>query len=337
MTCTVDSFGLLWNQMYDDISNYNCLITRFCAGIGAYYALKFVYAGCSSVIQSSSSLLQLLVKENLANKYGRWAMVTGPTSGIGKEIALELASKGINIVLVGRDHEKLKLMKDTIEQNFGVHSYIIEVNLEKVDGKVWNTIHDLSMKVDIGILVNNAGVSYNYPMQFEEVSFSRVNSIMEVNASALVKITHAVLPGMLKRKRGLIVNMSSAAGMLHSPMISLYSASKKFVDHFSQSLRHELAASNIHVQSLTPMYISTKMTAFSYILHWLSTFTPSPRKYAKHAVRTFGKYDQNTGYFPHTLQTWIISIVPSCLSMYVGKLLHHRLNKEGREMERKRD
>uniref|UniRef100_H2YRG2 Uncharacterized protein n=1 Tax=Ciona savignyi TaxID=51511 RepID=H2YRG2_CIOSA len=195
----------------------------------------------------------------------------------------KLAERGLNIILVSRNKESLEEEARFIENAYGVKTLIIVQDLAFLTPEITEEIKSQISRLDIGILINNAGVHYDCPMKLSEVETSRLHSMVQVNMNAVVAMTSAVLPGMEQRKRGLIVNMSSGAGWLPMPMISLYSSTKAFVDHFSQSLHYEVASSNIHVQSLTPMYISTRMTDYSTTLNSSRFFTPTPDFYVKYA------------------------------------------------------
>lgn len=330
-----DTFSLFLSQLLKDFNGLSNQVTNVFALVGAFYALKYTSTTLSDFGCGLFSLRTKLFPKNFVKVYGRWAVVTGCTSGIGEAFSFELASKGLNIVLVGRDKAKLAKLASQIEVNYGVDVMTIQADLEKFDEEMWQLFNNLSLETDIGILINNAGLHYNYPKKFHNVDYARVSSITAVNVDAPMKLAHAILPGMVSRKRGLIVNMSSYAGCIHSPLISLYSASKACVDHFSQSLHYELRSSdNIFVQSLTPMYINTRMTEYSSLLNMSGIFTPTPHVYAKSAVFSFGRFVSNTGYFPHTLQTWIIGKLPNWFTVLAGHYLQKYLNREGLRREK---
>jgi len=327
----VDSFRILFSQVQSDIRSLSTTITNVFAIVGACYALKLSLGAFGSSFKNLSSILQIFQSKNLVKTYGRWAIVTGPTSGIGKAFAMQLGSKGLNIVLVGRDHQKLDELSKVIETNYGVNVIIIEIDFNEFDEISWQKLYDLCLNMEVGILINNAGIHYKYPMPFHQVDYSRISSLSQVNIVSTVKILHAVIPGMVGRKRGLIVNVSSSAGMMHSPLISLYSSSKTFVDHLSQSLYYEMQPHNVHVQSLVPMYVSTRMTSYSKLL---TTFSPSADVYVKHAIRTFGKYRSNTGYLPHTWQTWMLKKLPENVAVWIGHKFQQSLYEEGLQQEK---
>jgi len=156
---------------------------------------------------------------------------------------------------------------------------------------------------NIGILVNNAGVMFESPNRFLDQSEDMTMQHVKVNMAGVLMMTRAVLPGMISRRRGLIINMSSIAGFKPLPLMGVYSASKKFVEYFSQTLEYEYGKShNIHVQTLTPSYISTKMTKWSNVLQKPGFVTPNAQTFAKSAIATIGRTNNTTGYWSHGIQ-----------------------------------
>uniref|UniRef100_A0A453IFI1 Uncharacterized protein n=1 Tax=Aegilops tauschii subsp. strangulata TaxID=200361 RepID=A0A453IFI1_AEGTS len=158
--------------------------------------------------------------EDLRLRYGTWAVVTGPTSGIGRSVALELARRGLNLVLVDLD----------------------AANLHEVSGTI--------MSLDVGILVNNAGIAKPGAVFLHEADVEAWVRMIRVNLWAVTEVTAAVLPGMLRRGRGAIVNMGSASseGINSFPLHTMYSATKRYVAQFSRSLYVEYKSKGIDVQ-----------------------------------------------------------------------------------------
>lgn len=147
--------------------------------------------------------------KNLA-EYGSWALITGSTDGIGKALAFELASKGLNLVLVGRNPLKLENTCNEIRKAHGEQVEIKTVILDftKSSGEhVAEAIEEAITGLDVGILVNNVGLGYPYAKFFHEIDLEMTESLIRVNIDGTTRVTGAVLPGMLKKKKGAIVNM----------------------------------------------------------------------------------------------------------------------------------
>ena len=158
---------------------------------------------------------------------------------------------------------------------------------------------------DIGILVNNAGVMHESPNRFLDQSEESLWQHVRVNIAGVLMTTRAVLPLMVAKRRGLVINMSSIAGYQPLPLMNVYSASKKFVEYFSTCLEYEYSQYNIHVQTLTPSYVSTKMTKWSNLLQKPGLLTPNAETFAKAAVATIGRTNSTTGYWSHGIQ-WFV-------------------------------
>ncbi|KAF5184085.1 very-long-chain 3-oxoacyl-CoA reductase [Thalictrum thalictroides] len=162
-------------------------------------------------------------------KYGSWALVTGPTDGIGKSFAFQLARKGLNLVLVGRNPDKLKEVSDGIQAKFGkvqIKNVVVDFSGDLSEGirKIEEAIEGL----DIGVLINNVGISYPYARFFHEVDEQLLKNLIQINVQGTTKVTQAVLPGMLKRKKGAIVNIGSGAAIVipSDPLYAVYAATK---------------------------------------------------------------------------------------------------------------
>ena len=190
--------------------------------------------GSLSFLKTSTSILKWVYvnffrpSKNL-KKYGYWALVTGSTDGIGKAYAFELAKKGLNLILVGRNPSKLEDVSSEIKSKFGktqIKKVVFDLSGDLSEGvkKISEAIEGL----DVGILINNAGVSYQYARFFHEVDDQLLNSLIKVNVEGTTRVTQAVLPPMVKRKRGAIVNIGSGAAIVipSDPLYAVYAATK---------------------------------------------------------------------------------------------------------------
>jgi short-subunit dehydrogenase len=246
---------------------------------------------------------------NLRKAYGDWVVITGATDGIGLEYAREFARRGHSLILVGRNESKLERVKSELSKHLTPNQLVtIVADFSSAGTEEYQQIADQirGQERNIGILVNNAGVMYESPNRFLDQSEDMTMQHVKVNMSGVLMMTRAVLPGMISRRRGLVINMSSIAGYKPLPLMGVYSASKKFVEYFSQTLEYEYGKShNIHVQTLTPSYISTKMTKWSNMLQKPGIVTPDAATFAKSAIATIGRTNNTTGYWSHGIQ-WFL-------------------------------
>ncbi|CAH9122636.1 unnamed protein product [Cuscuta epithymum] len=242
-------------------------------------------------------------------EYGSWALVTGPTDGIGKAFAFQLARRGLNLVLVGRNPEKLKDVSGWIREKYGetrIKTVVVDFSGDSDDG-IWR-IREAIEGLDVGVLVNNMGVCYPYPKYFHEVDEKVVGDVLKVNVEGTTKVTKAVLPGMLIRKKGAIVNIGSGSAIVipSAPLHAVYAGTKAYVDQFSRCLYVEYKKNGIDVQCQVPLYVATKMIS----TRRSSFFIPSPDGYAKAALRCIGYEERCTPYWPHSIQLALLHYVP---------------------------
>ncbi|XP_068849372.1 inactive hydroxysteroid dehydrogenase-like protein 1 isoform X2 [Capricornis sumatraensis] len=267
----VDSFYLLYREI---ARSCNCYMEAL-ALVGAWYtARKSITVVCDfySLIRLHF-IPRLVSRADLIKQYGRWAVVSGATDGIGRAYAEELASRGLNIVLISRNQEKLQ-------------------------------------------------------MYFTQVSEDTLWDIVNVNIAAASLMVHIVLPGMVERKKGAIVTISSGSCCKPTPQLAAFSASKAYLDHFSRALQYEYASKGIFVQSLIPFYVATNVATPGSFLHKCPWLVPSPKVYAHHAVSTLGISKRTTGYWSHSIQFLFAQYMPEWLWVWGANILNRSLRKE---------
>lgn len=263
-------------------------------------------------------------------KLGEWAIVTGATDGIGKAYAFELARKGLNIVLISRTEQKLKMVQEEIMAKYPKIevSYKV-VDYSKFDKKAQDEVASFVKDLKIAILINNVGVGYRFPLYLSELSDDEVQNLISMNIDSTVWMTRIVLPLMEKNKKGAIVNISSAAARNPSPLLAVYSGAKSFIELFSASLDVEYRPKGITIQSQTPLFVVSNLSK----IRTASLTTPKPNVYVKSAVAWIG-YDSNISpYWPHSAQLWLMSKLPSSILNNIVLSMHANLRKKGYRKE----
>lgn len=238
-------------------------------------------------------------------KYGGWAVVTGATDGIGKSYAKELAKMGFNVVLISRTLEKLQNVAAEIEEQSGCKAKIIQADFTG-GAEIYPNIEEGLKDLDIGILVNNVGMAHKEPSEFissDDIG-KDITDMMNCNVMSMLHMTRILLPRMLERKKGLIINISSEAGTRPYPRITLYSATKVFVDFFSRSLNIDYQPRGVTVQCVMPLLVSTNMT--KNVKRNLLVKTSDD--FAREALNTAGLTSRTSGCLSHSIQSFLLDL-----------------------------
>ena len=192
----------------------------------------------------------------MQNLKGKTALVTGGGRGLGKAVALALAAEGVNVAITGRNENNLKSVVAEIESKGVKSSYsVFDVTDKK---QVFSSLEKLQN--DFGkfdILINNAGIAaFGGILEMDDEQWE---DIVKTNLFGPYYVVKAVVPGMVEKKSGDVVNISSTAGLKGNALTSAYSASKFGLIGMSESMMFELRKQNIRVTTLTPSTISTDM------------------------------------------------------------------------------
>jgi uncharacterized protein len=182
-------------------------------------------------------------------------LITGASSGIGYELTWLFARDGYNLVLVARSEQQLQHMANELQEVHGVSVKVIvkDLALACAPGEIFAELQRENIQVDI--LANNAGFG-NYGL-FAEQDLSTELQMLQVNMVALTHLTRLLLPEMLKKRSGNILNMSSAAAFEPGPLMAIYFATKAYVLSFSEALSNELTGTGISVTVLCPGFTTT--------------------------------------------------------------------------------
>lgn len=246
-------------------------------------------------------------------KTGKWAVVTGSTDGIGKAYAFQLAQRGLNIVLISRTASKLQAVATEIKERYPVEIKIIAADFTRSD--IYENIGQELEGLDVGVLVNNVGMSYEYPeflTKYPDVEkFSE--TLVTINITSVNRMTMMVLPGMEERRRGIIINVSSLSAALPTPLLTLYAATKSYVESFSRSLDLEVKERGVRVQCVLPGFVVTNLSKIKRS----SWMVPNPTTYVRQAIGTVGVEDRTGGYSAHKLLIYLIELQAKLLPSFI--------------------
>ena len=178
------------------------------------------------------------------------ALITGASSGIGLELARQLAARNHDLVLTARSADKLRELAAELTRRHGIQAHALAEDLLDPSAPTRIRDHLAHAGIAIDILVNNAGFGLAGP--FASLPIERQMGILQVNVMALTNLTGLLLPGLLSRPAAHILNIASTAGFLPLPNLAIYAAGKAYVVSFSEALSAELAGTSVTVTCLCP-------------------------------------------------------------------------------------
>ncbi|XP_059618408.1 inactive hydroxysteroid dehydrogenase-like protein 1 [Phlebotomus argentipes] len=296
---------------------------------GIWAIISWAYDNLRSLVLIVKAVLApyFLPQENqtLAEKYGNWAVITGSTDGIGKQYARELASRGINVVLISRTEKKLVEVANEIEQDFHVKTKWIAADFSQ-GRDIYPRIEEELRGIPVGILVNNVGRMYDGPDSIGHVPEDLLWDMVNINCGAVTMMTRLLLSGMVERRKGAIVNISSGSELQPMPYMAVYGATKAYVRNFTLAIRNELAPYGITVQLVSPMFVVTKMNQYSERLMTSNIMIPDVKMYTRSMIFTLGKSDQTTGYWSHAVQYAFMKMVPEWVRLMIATRMNSGLS-----------
>jgi short-subunit dehydrogenase len=218
----------------------------------------------------------------------QWALVTGASSGIGAEFARQLAGRGMHLVLTARRRELLEELAAELHTKHATKCEVIACDLSDPAGPPQLVAEIARRGVVVELLVNNAG--FGVVGEVEDANIDRLQELIRLNISAAVTLTYSFLPGMLQRRHGAIINLSSLSAFQPVAYMSVYAASKAFALHFSEALSVEVKDRGVAVLAVCPGVTRTPFFDIAGASGWLQKHAShSPERVVRSALDVLGR------------------------------------------------
>lgn len=196
------------------------------------------------------------------------ALVTGASSGIGAEMARDLAQRGHDLILVARRAAAMQALATQLQQAHGITCTVLAQDLAALGGVAALVVQLRERGLQPEVLINNAGLGVIG--EHATSQWADQQSMIDLNITALTELTHALLPAMVQRKRGKILNVASTAAFQPGPGMAVYFASKAYVLSYSEALHQELKSSGITVSALCPGPTASEFVSVASKTHRIS-------------------------------------------------------------------
>lgn len=242
--------------------------------------------------------------------------MTGASDGLGKEFALQLARKGFSVLLVSRTQSKLDVLAQEISAKHNVQTKVLAMDFSANKDEDYAKLKSIVSELDIAILINNVGQSHSIPVPFAETEEKEMNDIITINCTGTLKVTQLVVPGMIKRKKGLILTMASFGGLLPTPLLATYSGSKAFLQQWSAALASELKPRGITVQVVQSYLVTSAMSKIKRT----SLLIPNPRQFVRATLSRVGRHGGAQGISATSTPYWSHAIMHWAISTFVGTM-----------------
>ena len=292
------------------------------------------YAGTFTLFTWAIYLLQvvgrtLLPGTNLRSKYqGFIRRCYGWKQGHWSGLCGRARRQGLNLILIARTmrskdpkykDDTLIAAKEYIEKKYpDVDNILHQADLGDMSRQNWDEIATFLSEVNVAVLVNNAGISYESAMYFTDVDPNRIDVLINLNVSALTRMTRIVLDmWTADGVKGDIINVTSYAGTgpAGDPLYAVYSGTKAYVAYFSRSLHHELKSKGINVECHVPHFVASRMSR----IRRASLMAPSPKAWARAAVSHVGRSFAGpivTPYWFHAFCEWVLEVLPDSFAVW---------------------
>ena len=313
------------------------------------------YFGCFTLLKAALYAFSVIARvlytgPNVKSRYPKnaYAVITGGNRGIGRGYAEEFARQGLNLLLIARTlksndpskkGETLMDAKEELTNKYGVDVRIHQADISMNDRGTWDEITEQLHDINVAVLVNNAGISYESAMYFTEVDTNRIDVLIGLNVMALTRMTRIVLDQWEENnEKGDIVNITSYAGVnpAGDPLYAVYSGTKAYVQFFSRSLHYELRSKGINVECHVPHFVTSRMSR----IRRSSIMVPSEKAWAKAAVQNIGRPFAGPLITPYWFHAFCEFVIDSLPNMFIVNFLlshHHAVRRKWLKKKQKQN
>ena len=270
-------------------------------------SLVILYSSFQLLIGSIYYLYGYLSTNSLDfKKFGKYACITGCTDGIGKAYCYEFAKRKMDLVLISRSQEKLNSMANDLRSKYAVEVIVIIADFTRSD--IYTELASKLMQFDIAVLINNVGMSAGTPKYFSEYNYKFVCDIINCNFGSAALMCRIILPHFISKRKGILINVSSAAAFIPAVMSVPYGATKAAEQKLTEGLQAELAlvSHDIIIQDVAPCFVATKLSNQKAVPYHI----PTAEEYVKSAIVTIGRFPFTAGSLCHQIEHYILKACP---------------------------
>lgn len=279
-------------------------------------------------VAGSGDAVDRLRPMDLRGRYGSWALVTGASAGLGECFARELGRQGLNLVLVARRAERLERLAADLRRECRIEAVALAADLVEEAGLA--AVAAAAAERPIGIFVNNAG--FGWSGAFVDQDEDQIRRMIRLNCEAPARLARALLPAMVRDRRGAMIVIASVAGHMATPWIGLYGATKAFDLHFGEALAVELRGSGVDVLTVSPGHTRTEFHGVAGVTSEVLGGSAQPEDVVRDALAALGEREHRVPGLLNRVMCWLPRFTTRRFSAgTAGALLARRLKQTQEE------